>query len=58
MKSRIPLIEDNEQNRYLMTYLLGTNGYEVVPAVSGPHGIEMAARVRPHLVVLDKETDP
>jgi CheY-like chemotaxis protein len=53
MKPSILLIEDNEQNRYLVTYLLEKNGYEVVPAVSGPHGIELAARVRPHLVLLD-----
>ncbi len=53
MKRKILLIEDNAQNRYLVTYLLERAGYEVVPAVSGPLGIELAGQVRPELVVLD-----
>jgi len=53
MKARILLIEDNEQNRYLATFLLEQRGHEVVPAVTGPLGIELAAKVRPDLILLD-----
>ena len=53
MKCKILLIEDNAQNRYLVTYLMEQAGHEVVPAVSGPVGIELAGQVRPDLVLLD-----
>lgn len=53
MKAKILLIEDNEQNRYLATFLLEQRGYEVVPAESGPLGIELAAKLRPDLILLD-----
>lgn len=53
MKARILLIEDNEQNRYMLTFLLEQHGHEVVCAVSGSLGLELAARVRPDLILLD-----
>jgi two-component system, cell cycle response regulator DivK len=53
MKPKILLIEDNEQNRYMETFLLEKHGYEVVPAVDGPTGIELAATVQPCLILLD-----
>ncbi len=53
MRPKILLIEDNDQNRYLATFLLEKHGYEVVPAVDGLTGIELAAKVRPLLILLD-----
>jgi two-component system cell cycle response regulator DivK len=53
MKPTILLIEDNEQNLYLATYLLEKNGFEVIPARSGPEGIELAGRIQPALIILD-----
>ena len=53
MKAKILLIEDNEQNRYLLTFLLEKRGHEVVPAITGSQGLELAARVRPDLILLD-----
>jgi two-component system, cell cycle response regulator DivK len=53
MKARILLIEDNEQNRYLVTFLLEQRCHEVVPAESGPLGLELATRVTPDLIILD-----
>ncbi|TAK55647.1 MAG: response regulator [Gammaproteobacteria bacterium] len=53
MKPTVLLIEDNEQNRYLATFLLENHGYEVVAAVNGPQGLELAARIRPALILLD-----
>jgi len=53
MKRTILLIEDNEQNRYLATFLLEKAGYAVIPASDGKIGIELAARVEPRLILLD-----
>jgi two-component system cell cycle response regulator DivK len=53
MKRTILLIEDNEQNLYLATFLLEQNDFKVVPARSGPEGIELAGRLRPDLIILD-----
>jgi len=49
----ILLIEDNEQNRYLSTYLLEMHGYTVVSASDGTSGIEMARTMRPIAILLD-----
>lgn len=53
MNRTILLIEDNEQNLYLATFLLEKAGYRVVPARSGREGIRLAGQVRPDLVLLD-----
>ena len=53
MKEKILLIEDNEQNRYLATFLLEKHGYSVISASDGAQGIEAAGRVLPQLILLD-----
>jgi two-component system, cell cycle response regulator DivK len=53
MSHTILVIEDNEQNLYLATFLLEHKGYQVTPARSGPDGIELANRIQPALIVLD-----
>lgn len=53
MSHTILLIEDNEQNRYLATFLLEKNGFKVVAAPDGPSGIELARSLRPDLILLD-----
>lgn len=47
------LIEDNAQNRYLATFLLEQHGHRVLQAEDGLLGLEMAARLRPDLILLD-----
>ncbi|MHB8448641.1 MAG: response regulator [Rudaea sp.] len=47
------LIEDNEQNRYLATFLLEYHGYRVVPAEDGVRGIELAKELKPDIILLD-----
>jgi CheY-like chemotaxis protein len=47
------LIEDNEQNRYLVTFLLEHHGYEVVSVADGARAIEMARTFVPRLIMLD-----
>ena len=53
MNERILLIEDNDNNRYLVTYLLNASGYEVVHAIDGVTGVALAAQLRPALILLD-----
>ena len=50
---KILYIEDNEQNLYLVTFILEKHGYEVHAARDGQEGIAMAARVLPDLILLD-----
>ncbi len=49
----ILVIEDNEQNLYLVTFILEKNGYQVVPARDGREGIDLACEVIPTLILLD-----
>lgn len=53
MKPNILVIEDNEQNRYLLTFLLERNGYQVVSCAEGRLGIDTALRLLPCLILLD-----
>lgn len=53
MNRTVPLIEDNEQNRYLATFLLEKNGYHVVAALDGVQGIELGKSVNPAIILLD-----
>jgi CheY-like chemotaxis protein len=53
MTARILLIEDNEQNRYLATFLLEKHGLAVTHAADGPTGLDLARREWFDLVVLD-----
>jgi two-component system cell cycle response regulator DivK len=49
----ILMIEDNEQNRYLATFLLQKQGYRVVSAPDGQIGIDAARHLLPDLILLD-----
>jgi CheY-like chemotaxis protein len=53
MKVKVLLIEDNEQNRYLMNFLLDKHGYLVIEAFDGPQGVKLAAEELPRLILLD-----
>ena len=53
MSRTVLLIEDNEQNRYLATFLLEARGYRVVAAADGPSGVEQARCLEPDLILLD-----
>ncbi len=47
------LIEDNEQNRYLVSFLLERSGFTVHAFADGPRGIEAARTLTPALILLD-----
>lgn len=53
MNDRLLIIEDNEQNFYLMRFLLEKNGFTVVGAEDGRKGIEMALSCDPLAILLD-----
>lgn len=53
MKPKVLVIEDNEQNLYLITFILQKHGYEVLQARDGRTGIEMARQAEPALILLD-----
>jgi two-component system cell cycle response regulator DivK len=50
---KILLVEDNEMNRDMLSRRLVRNGYEVVTAVDGQQGAEMAVSEQPDLILMD-----
>lgn len=53
MSNTLLIIEDNEQNFYLMRFLLEKSGFTVAGAENGRKGIEMAAALTPLAILLD-----
>lgn len=53
MKTKVLIIEDNEQNMYMLSYLLESENYEVNQAYSGPAGIDTAKKIKPDIILLD-----
>ena len=50
---KILLVEDNEMNRDMLSRRLERKGYEVVLALDGQSGVEMAQSQAPDLVLMD-----
>ena len=53
MPAQILIIEDNVDNRELMTYLLNAFGYGTLCADNGVTGIDLAAKDPPDLILCD-----
>jgi CheY-like chemotaxis protein len=53
MKGKILVIEDNEQNLYLVTFILEKHGYRVEAAREGQEGVSRAGALLPDLILLD-----
>jgi CheY-like chemotaxis protein len=51
--TKILVIEDNADNRFLITYLLRASGYEPMVATNGFEGLAMAKQELPDLVLCD-----
>lgn len=49
----ILLIEDNEQNRYLATFLLEHAGFKIISAESGPIALSLVENLVPDTIILD-----
>lgn len=53
MNKTLLIIEDNEQNFYLMRFLLEKSGFTVIGASTGREGIETALISKPDAILLD-----
>jgi two-component system cell cycle response regulator DivK len=51
--SKILLVEDNEMNRDMLTRRLEHKGFEVVIAVDGQAGVDMATSSSPDIILMD-----
>jgi two-component system, cell cycle response regulator DivK len=51
--AKILVVEDNEMNRDMLTRRLQRRGYEVVIALDGAQGLEMARAESPALILMD-----
>jgi two-component system cell cycle response regulator DivK len=49
----VMVVEDFEDNRFMMRRLLEMSGYRVLEAVNGEEAVELARRERPHLILMD-----
>jgi len=53
MKSSVLIIEDNEQNMYMLSYLLENNNYSVIKAFNGIDGLQLAHDNHPEIILID-----
>jgi two-component system cell cycle response regulator DivK len=53
MTTKILVIEDNEQNMYLVNFILEKHGYQVIQARNGEEGVSQARQGKPDLILLD-----
>lgn len=53
MTIKVLYIEDNDQNFYLVNYILNAKGYTMIRAHDGREGIDLATREIPDLILLD-----
>jgi two-component system cell cycle response regulator DivK len=49
----VMVVEDFEDNRFMMRRLLEMSGYRVLEAVNGEEAVELAKRERPGLILMD-----
>ena len=50
---KVLIVEDNDNNLYMMKFLLEENGYQVVEARDGVEGVKLATIAKPDLIVMD-----
>jgi two-component system cell cycle response regulator DivK len=53
MTKRILVVEDTEDNRQIIRDLLTSVGYELIEAVDGAQGVQMAQAEVPDLILMD-----
>jgi two-component system, cell cycle response regulator DivK len=51
--TKVLVIEDNVKNRYLISFILKGEGFDVIEAITGEEGVLMAERENPGLVLMD-----
>ncbi|MFX1570479.1 MAG: response regulator [Promethearchaeota archaeon] len=50
---RVLIIENDRQNRALITFILEKNGFDVLEAINGQAGVQLAIMERPDLILMD-----
>jgi CheY-like chemotaxis protein len=50
---KILLVEDNEMNRDMLSRRLNRNGFEVLIAVNGQEGVDLATSAKPDIILMD-----
>jgi two-component system cell cycle response regulator DivK len=50
---RILIIEDNEDNLYMIKFILEQNKLDVIEARTGTEGFEAALKIKPDLILMD-----
>ena len=53
LRKTVLVVEDFEDNRFMMRRLLELDGYHVIEAINGQEAVAMAERDRPHLILMD-----
>lgn len=53
MIKTILIIEDNEQNLYMMRFLLESYGFSVIEARDGKEGLDLSSKTHPQAILLD-----
>lgn len=53
MEVKLLLVEDTEDNRYMMRRLLEMEGYDVVEARNGEEAVKVATQENPSLILMD-----
>ncbi len=51
--AKVLLVEDNEMNRDMLSRRLIRRGFEVVFAVDGKQGVDLARREKPDIILMD-----
>ena len=51
--TKILYVEDNEDNVYMLSRRLKRKGFDIVIAVDGEQGVEMASTEKPDLILMD-----
>lgn len=53
MNPTILIIEDNEQNMYMLSFLLANSNYNIIKAYNGIDGLELAHKNHPEIILID-----
>ncbi|MGH9880675.1 MAG: response regulator [Pyrinomonadaceae bacterium] len=51
--TKVLLVEDTEDNRFMMRRLLEMSSYQVVEAVNGEEAVRIAAQEQPDIILMD-----
>ncbi len=52
-KPIILLVEDNDDNRRLVSKILGHHGYQVIEAIDGKKALKLLSTINPDLILMD-----